>query len=382
MKGRFLLLTLCFFPLLSCNLNVEKKQGGDVVLPAVSGSNVSDDVRFADGFRIETHQDYTLLTVFDPRLSEKTLVRYVLVPKSVSLPQNLPVGTLIRTPVERVICSGAVQCSFLSAIGEEGSIVGVYEPHHINIASIKRAIGAGLIADAGRSSRPDFEKIMVLSPELIFGVPLEDVGGRHTSAVGVPDIFCLDHLESTPLGRAEWLRFYAMFFEKRAVADSLFSRTVDRYEGLRSLACHSDARPTVFSETIYSGIWWLPGGGSYMSCFFRDAGAEYVFSDDFHTGSIGKTFEDVFSMAWSADVWLIKYGSSREMTLETLASDNPRYKLFNAWKNGSIYAANLSVVPYYEELPVYPDYILQDLIIIFHPELLPDQEVRYFRRLK
>jgi len=343
--------------------------------------NSNDSIYFAKGFQIETHDNYTLVTIRNPWKPERELQRFVLVPKSKPLPESLPEGALIRTPLKRTVSFGSVQCSFFAEFGALPTLVGVCEPNFIHIPFVQNGIHEGKIADVGQAANPNFEKIMFIEPEALFTAPIEETGTGQTSRLGIPAIECVDYMESSPLGRAEWIRFFALFFDKRSLADSLFTVTVNNYKALQNLTSRLETRPTVFAETIYSGVWWLPGGNSYMAHFLRDAGADYLWKDDTHTGSIGLPFESVLEKAEKADCWLIKYNTANELTLNELIKEYPNYALFDTYKKGDIYTCNTGKVPYYEELPVHPDYVLKDLVWVFHPELFPDYQPRYYRKI-
>ena len=343
--------------------------------------NVRDTIYFAKGFRIETHDNYTFVTIRNPWKPERELQRFVLVPKSKPLPESLPEGILIRTPLKRTVSFGSVQCSFFAEFGALQTLVGVCEPDFIHIPFVQNGVREGKIADLGQAANPNIEKIMFIEPEALFTAPIEETGTGQTSRLRIPAIECVDYMESSPLGRAEWIRFFALFFDKRDLADSLFAITVNNYKALQNLTSRLEVRPTVFTETIYSGVWWLPGGNSYMAHFFRDAGADYVWNDDTHTGSIGLSFESALEKAGKADFWLIKYNASNELTLKGLIEEYPNYALFDASKKGNIYICNTGKIPYYEELPVHPDYVLKDLVWIFHPYLFSGYQPKYYRKI-
>jgi iron complex transport system substrate-binding protein len=369
---------LCFiFIFFSC-----KKEQSNQTNVVIRSSNTSDSIYFAKGFQIETHDNYTLVTVHNPWKPERELQRFVLVPKSVALPESLPEGILIRTPLERTVSFGAVQCSFFAEFDALQTLVGVCEPNFIHIPFVQNGVREGKIADVGQAANPSLEKIIFIEPEALFTAPIEESGTGQISSLRIPSIECVDYMESSPLGRAEWIRFFALFFEKRALADSLFTVTVNNYKALQELTSHLEIRPTVFAETIYSGVWWLPGGNSYMAHFFRDAGADYLWKEDTHTGSLGLPFESVLEKAEKADFWLIKYNTSNELTLSELVKNYPNYAFFDAYKKGNIYICNTGKVTYYEELPVHPDYVLKDLVWIFHPESLSGYQPRFYQKIK
>ena len=67
------------------------------------------------------------------------------------------------------------------------------------------------IVDCGNGMNPDIEKIIDLRPDAIMLSPFENSGGYgRVGKLGVPVIECADYMETSPLGRAEWLRFYGL----------------------------------------------------------------------------------------------------------------------------------------------------------------------------
>jgi iron complex transport system substrate-binding protein len=372
--GVFLLL----FAFLSCQ---KKEQAGNrTAVPQTIASG--DTVFYAKGFQIETRDGYILATVRNPWNDRLVLQRYVLVPKTAELPEPLPEGVLIRTPLARTVSYGAVQCGFFAEFDALQTLVGVCEPQYIHIPYVQESVRNGTILNLGQAANPDLEKIMLIEPEALFTSPIENSGYGQAAKLRIPFIECVDYMETSPLGRAEWIRFLALFFEKRALADSLFEKTADRYNELVRLAANVDKRPTVFAETIYSGIWYQPGGNSYVAQLFRDAGADYLWKEDTRTGSIALSFETVLEKAEKADYWLAKYNSYDDMNYRKFIREYPNYALFDAYKKKKIYLCNTGKVPYYEELPIHPDYILQDMVRIFHPDLLPDYQLRYYKELE
>jgi len=375
---KYIFFFLSLFCLFSCQKNPQTLNHANTSQVIAQG----DSVFFAKGFQIETHEGYTVATVRNPWDDRRILQRYILVPKGDTLPEILPEGVLIRTPLTRTVCYGSVQCGFFAEFNVLNTIVGVCEPQYINIPYIRENVQNGKIADLGQAFNPDLEKIMLIEPEALFTAPIENSGYGQTAKLGIQFIECVDYLEPSPLGRAEWIRFLALFFEKKEIADSLFTETVDRYNELVRLAENVDKRPFVFAEKIYSGIWYQPGGNSYVAQLFRNAGADYLWKEDTNTGSIGLTFESVLEKAEKADFWLIKYSGFTDMTYPGLAQENPNYALFDAYKKRNIYICNTGIVPYYEELPIHPNLILKDMVRIFHPELLPDCQLKYYKKME
>ena len=82
-----------------------------------------------------------------------------------------------------------------------------------------------------------FEKIIDLRPDAIMLSPFENSGGYgRVGKLGVPVIECADYMETSPLGRAEWLRFYGLLVGQEQRGDSLFAQIEKEYLALKDLA--------------------------------------------------------------------------------------------------------------------------------------------------
>lgn len=366
----YLLVFLAFFS--SCSTG--KKDGGEAVTS-------SDTIRYAAGFTVKHYPSYRQVEVRDPWDSTRILQRYLLVDRNKDIPQNLPEGTIVRVPLKRVAVYSSVHCSILEQLHVANEVVGVCEPRYIDSPIVRKGIEAGTVADLGEATAPNAEKMIDINVEVILVSPFHNAGYGPAEKLGLPIIECADYMESTPLGRAEWIRFLALFFEKEEEAEKIFRETETAYLEICKLAASVRTRPTVLSEKKFGSSWFVPGGESYMATLFSDAGANYSFSDLPGAGSVPLSFEAVLDKAIHADYWLIKYNQENEMNYQALKTEYTPYSSFNAFKNKMIYTCNTGKVPFYEEFPMHPDYLLKDLVWIFHPELLPGYQPRYFRKM-
>lgn len=340
-----------------------------------------DTLSYAKGLAIAYAPDYVRVDVRDPWDTAKLLQRYLLVDRDGRVPEGLPKGTVVRVPVRRVAVYTSVHASILGQLGESRSIAGVCEPRYMDSPEIRAGLEEGRIADLGEASSPNVEKMLEIGTEAIIASPFQNSGFGPVEKLGIPIIQGADYLEPLPLGRTEWVKFYGLLFGKQAVADSVFAETEGAYLALKGLAARVEARPTVFSERRYGASWYVPGGESYMACLFRDAGADYLFAGLPGTDSHPLSFETVFEKACQADFWLFKYYEGKDMTYAGLRREYAPYAQFRAFRERRVYACNTERVRYYEESPLHPDYLLQDFIRIFHPELLPPGPLRYYHEL-
>lgn len=338
---------------------------------------------YASNLSIVQEEGYTVVSIRNPWDTLRVLHTYILVPKEQELPAHLPHGTIVRTPLSRSVVYSAVHCSLLKQLGALSGIAGVCDLPYIKIPEIQEGCAEGRTGDLGNGMAPDVEKMIDLAPDAILLSPFENSGGYgRVEKIGIPIIECADYMETSPLGRAEWMRFYGKLFGCEERADSLFAVVEKQYNELKALAAGSSSRPTMISELKHGSAWYVPGGRSTLGILYGDAGARYIWADDTHSGSVPLSVETVLDKGQEADFWLIKYNQEQDKTLSEMAADYAPYTKFRAFQEQRVYGCNTNDRPFYEEAPFRPDFLLKDLIRIFHPELLPDHTLHYFNKLQ
>ena len=341
----------------------------------------SDSIQYAQGFTVQRFDTYIMVEVRDPWDSTRLLQRYLLVDRTKSVPGGLPKGTIVKVPVKDIVIYTSVHAAIIDQLHETDKVIGVCEPRYMDTPAIQEGIQAGRIADLGEATSPNIEKMIEIGAELVIASPFQNSSYGPVEKIGIPIIEGADYMEAFPLGRTEWIRFYGLLFGKEEMADSIFKETEQAYLSLKDLTANIDNRPTVLSEKKFGSSWYVPSGDSYMAHLIEDAGADYMFKDLPGAGSTPLAFETVFDKAIHADIWLVKYNQSSEMTYNDLRSEYTPYENFDAFKKKRIYTCNTGAVPYYEEFPIHPEYLLKDLIWIFHPELVFGYPPRYFREM-
>ena len=182
----------------------------------------SDTIRYARGFTIQHFTDYTSVEVRDPWDSTRILQRYLLVDRGALMPGDLPKGTVVRTPVKNIVVYTSVHAAIIDQLGEADKVIGVCEPRYMDTPSIQEGLRAGKIADLGEATAPNIEKIIDIGAEIIIASPFQNAGYGPAEKLGIPIIEAADYMESLPLGRTEWIRFYGLLFGKEVMADSIF----------------------------------------------------------------------------------------------------------------------------------------------------------------
>lgn len=356
--------------------------GGKSKTASVIEAEETIPLRYAENLSLSATEDYTIARLRNPWDTTRILHTYVLVDKEKPLPADLPEGTLVRTPLSKAVVYSSVHCGLLNQIGALKSIGGVCDLKYIKLQEVQDGCRTGSIADVGNGMNPDIEKIIDLHPDAIMLSPFENSGGYgRVEKLNIPIIECADYMETSALGRAEWMRFYGLLFGEAQKADSLFAEVEKNYNELKALVAPLSYAPSVISELKNGSAWYVPGGKSTSARIYADAGANYVFADDEHSGSVPLTFETVFDKGQNADFWLIKYNQAIDKTYKELEQDYAPYTGFRAFKERNIYGCNTGKVDFYEDSPFHPDRLLKDLIKIFHPTLLEGYELKYFTKL-
>ena len=339
-------------------------------------------LKYAENLTLVKGEGYTEARLRNPWDTTALLHTYILVEKDKPLPNRLPEGTLVRTPLSNALVYTAVHCNLIQELGAVESIGGICELQYIKVPEIIEGCRNGTIVNAGEGTNPDMEKIIDLHPDALLLSPYENSGGHgQVEKLKIPIIECADYMETSALGSAEWIRFYGLLFHQSAKADSIFAIVEKNYNELKALAISQPTQPKVMCELKSGSAWYVPGGNSTTGKLYNDAGGDYLFDHYPNSGAVPLSFETVFDKAQDADVWLMKYNQPTDKTLSGIRKDYSPYAQFKAFKDGQIYGCNTNYAAYYEDFPFHPDKVLMDLIKIFHPSLLPEYELKYFSKL-
>ncbi|PIQ34780.1 MAG: hypothetical protein COW63_03345 [Bacteroidetes bacterium CG18_big_fil_WC_8_21_14_2_50_41_14] len=336
-------------------------------------------VRYAHGFNIldQGNGTYRLL-IFNPETPKEVFFSCTLVPKSNDFKSNNDELTL-QVPIDSVAVFSATQLSSMAILNQLDRVVGVSEARYITNPIMKQRIEEGKAVELGNNGAFFVERTLALHPQVIFYSPYQLNEAHPLAASHQIMIPFLDFLETNPLGRAEWIKFTALFFGQLPKADSLFNTMVQSYDSLKKLAASVDYRPTVMSDKYFADQWYVPGGQSYMAMMIADAGGDYIWRDDPHNASIPLNLETVLSKASHADFWRIVGSYEGDPSYEKLGSENEFYSHFDAFKNRKVLFCDSRKTGYFEQGPLQPQVQLADLIHAFHPELLPDYKPVYYK---
>ena len=367
-------------------------QGGKTAAGMEEGGDTLQ-MKYAQLLTIVSHDEgsYTEVKVHNPWKEGTELHRYILVPKGKegdatmaklagqahgdgkkAAAQGVKTDT-VRTPLESNLVFTAPHCQLLTELGCQNAITGVCDKDYINIPDIKSRAQADAkvahpIMDCGSSMQPDIERIIALHPEALLISPFENSGGYgKLDKLRIPVIETADYMETSPLGRAEWIKLYGLLLGS-SKADSLFSAIEKEYLQLKAEAAKLPLGLSILTERKTGNVWYVPGGKSTMGILLRDAHARYIFADDTHSGSLSMSPEQIIAKGNQVDVWAFKYFGGNALTKQDLLAEYQGYQALKAFQTGTVYETDTSCEPYFELTSFHPEILLREFIILSHPE--------------
>ncbi len=352
-------------------------------------------LRYAQQLSLIQYKGYVQATLANPWKEDAVLHSYVLVPKGRvgdSLLQHdaqlqAMEATVVRTPIAHAVVFTTSHCSLLYDLHAQQALSGVCDLAYINLPDVQRRAklrpkDTAAVVDCGSSMQPDVERIMQLHPEVLLVSPFEQSGGfGKLATLNIPIIETADYMETSALGRAEWMKFYGLLFGRALQANALFAQVDSNYHALMAKAQQTREKVSAFTERKMGSVWYVPGGRSTIAQLLRDARVTYPFADDTHSGSLALSFETVLNEAGNSDIWLIKY-NHHPNTRQALLAEEAGYAQFKAFQRGKVFGCDCAAVPYYEEVDFHPDRLLNDILQIAHPTLNGLAPLRYYHRIK
>lgn len=372
-----------FFTILAVGCKSEKKE----IVSA--DKSIPHAVSFAKGFSIEKLQSgVTILKITSPWPGAESAFSYALVPKdkqaTITVDKDA-YDAIISVPIERMVVTSTTHIPALEALAVDDKLVGFPDTKYISSEKTRKRIDEGEIKELGNNESINTEMLIELNPEVVIGFSISNENSIYETIqrANIPVVYNGDWTEETPLGKAEWIKFFAPFFQKEVMADRIFNSIQTSYEEAKSLASTANTTPTVISGAMYKDVWYLPGGKSWAAQFLKDANAHYLWNDTPETGSLSLSWEKVLEKGQLAEFWI---GPAQFTNYENMAVASKHYTQFDAFKNREVFTfANTKGATggllYYELAPQRPDLVLKDLIHILHPTLLPAHEPFFFKPL-
>ncbi len=296
-------------------------------------------IKYAKGFDIVIVNGLKKLIIKTGYQNATTIFEYLILNKAAK--KATLNNQTIQVPIKEIVVTSTTHIPMVELLNEESSIVGFPHTTYISSEKTRTLIDAGKIKEIGKESSLNTEILLDLQPELVVGYSITSADKSLTTVqkAGISVIYNGDWLEETPLGRAEWIKFFGVLYNKEKQADSIFNAIETNYLKAKKIALKATIKPTILSGAIMSkDIWNLPAGESFVAQFLKDANLNYLWKDSKGKGSLSLSFESIFDTGRNADFWIAPgYFSSKEQLLQS----NQIYAEFTAFKNDRIYTPSI-----------------------------------------
>jgi len=345
------------------------------------------DIRHAKGFTITYYKNFKQVNIFTRTANATDTVQYLLIKRGGAIPDGFPDAHIIETPVKSIIGMSSLHVALVDFAEADAVLTGLGSLKYASAPTVRKYIREGKIKEIGAEGNWNIEQILTMHPDVVMAVGYMNAKANNYKVLtdaGIPVMRNSEFLESTPLGRAEWVKLMGALVDKEELVNKKFDKVESEYNSMVKLAAQATNKPHVITGMPIKGTWYVPEGNSYLTHFLQDAGATSKWADIKGIGSLPLSFEVVAPQALKADFWLnIGYVDSRQ---EVEGKDN-RFADFKPFKNGNLYNHNkktndVGANDYWESGAVNPQLVLSDLIKILHPELLPGYQLLYYKQLK
>ena len=377
---KFVKNTVFLFLILSLFVQCKKENQHEIK------SRIKNEISYAKGLEIYKYKDFSVVKITKPWPGAKENFTYVLKEKNGIIPDSLKRFTIIPIPLKSIVVTSTTHIPALEMLGIENTLVGFPNTDYISSEKTRKLIDAGKVREVGTNETLNTEVLIDMAPDLIVSFSLNNNNPTidNLQKSGLKVIYNGDWTEQSPLGKAEWIKFFGALYGLDAKANTIFSEIEKEYTTTLALAKKAIAKPTVLCGAMYQDQWYVPQGESWASLFMKDAQSNYLWADSKGTGSLSLPFETVLDKAKNADYWISPGDFS---SLKEMNDSNPHYKEFTAFKNKKVYSYSINKgakggILYFELSPTRPDWVLKDFIKIFHPELLPNHKLFFFQKLE
>ncbi|WP_298147801.1 ABC transporter substrate-binding protein [Flavobacterium sp.] len=336
----------------------------------------------AKGFSLYHYSNFKILSVQDYFPGATQQFKYVLAKDRAQVPDSLRNLQFIQIPVTKIALSSTTHIPSLVLLGVESRLVAFPNTSYISSPNIRKRIDDGAVIDLGSNQEIDLEKLAVSKAELYVGYQIDQSRNLNETlkSINIPILLNADWNEQTALGKAEYIKFFGALYGKDAEADKIYNQIKSKYLQLKEKVALEKNKPTVMAGALLEDSWYAPQGNSWGAQFIKDAGASYIYANTTGTGSLKYDLEKVYRDCKAADYWI---GPAQfEMRQQLLEADS-RYGKFAAFQNKKIYSYSSKKgatggVLFYELASNRPDLVLEDLVSIFHPHLLPNHKPYFF----
>ncbi|MCF8588593.1 ABC transporter substrate-binding protein [Gordonia liuliyuniae] len=338
----------------------------------------------ATGLAITYHKSYQVLTVKEPAPGAAP-ASYVLVRCGAPTPKldgALADAPQVEVPIRTMYSGSTTHLPAMAALGAADAVTGVSTTDFVSTPQVRSRIDEGKVTQYAEAGVPNVEKVIAGRPDVLVSDGMDDPSYPKLQQAGIDVLADADWLEASPLGRAEWIKFFGALTGHEKAATEVFDGIKRDYNAVAAKVANAP-KTNVLLGGIENGTWTMAAGGSYFGRLTRDAGGDYPWAGDRSTGSLRLSIESVIDKQRTADAWILS--DMTATSLDAVYKQDDRYRVFTrpaerAWN--ALKAVNASGGnDYWERGVLRPDLVLGDLSAILHPDLFPDHDFEFYLRL-
>ncbi|TXK74202.1 ABC transporter substrate-binding protein [Mesonia sp. HuA40] len=367
---QFFFCVLILTSLLSCK---KQTSASATFTPPLQNKNETLKLKYASGFAVNKYENYTLLSVSQPWPDAQKDFIYAIAENKINIPDSVVYDAFVPRTLNRLIVTSTTHIPALESLKQLDKLIAFPNLNYISSPAVRTKIENGEVLEVGNKNQLNTELVLASQPDAVVASAI-NANNKSFSTLernGIPVIYNGDWVEETPLGKAEWIKFFGVLLNQEQQADSIFNQIETNYLNAKKIAKKATSKPLVVSGSLYKDVWYAPAGDSWQAQLIQDANANYVYEKTKGKGSLSLALEEVLANAQNANIW-ISPGSFT--SYKALLESNQHYSQLSAYQNKEVYTIALTTgetggVLFYELGPNRPDLILMDLIKIFHPNL-------------
>lgn len=324
-------------------------------------------IKYAKGFSVHQSDTSVFILIHDPNTNQ--------VIDSLNLTGQTPDEVRYFS---RLVAQSTTHFSFLQNLNKLDGLLGLCGIKYLDSLQKKAILSTAEICNA---QGIDLEKVVNLNPDLVFLYPFGDKDKEQLNRLGINTLFLTEYLETSPLARAEWLKFFALISGQDPNATSFeqientylsliqekrkkkYNETVKyRDQGIFSAEKTKPRPNSVAFNLPYGDTWDMPAGNSISAALVKDAGLRYFLRSTTETGNMLFRLEEAYDHLGITEYWVIVAERPKNFSLEDLKKENRIYATFPSVRFNKVIFCNTSTTPYFSQGPIEPHILLQDLI--------------------
>lgn len=353
--------------------------------PSVDYFPDKSEVLDAENFTLTYQNSFQVLTVEEP-FPGADPETYVLVKCGAPAPElsdELASAQQVTVPISSLYSDSTTHLPLITELGRLSTLTGVANGAVVSDPDVVDRIEAGQVQEYASAGTTDAEAVVMAGPDVLMTGGIDDPAHRQLRDAGIGVVANAEWLESSPLGRAEWIKVMGALTGQEVKASEVYDGIRGRYRAVAETAAGAEPAEVVMGS-LSQGTWYMPSSGSYAGRLVADAGGRWAWQDTGGSGSLSLDFEAVLARAADAPTWLVI--TTEWTSIADILATDERYARFAAIDDGRVYNATKAIGPhggndYYERGVLRPDLILADLLAILHPELLEGHDFEFYQQL-